>query len=66
MSEFPKMIFVVIDTPTHEDDEEMLLAHVNPSALSLTDNSRPVARYVLAGAGTLENKTSYTETHEEE
>lgn len=66
MNEFPKQVFVVIDPAPTPDDEETLLAHVDPGVLSLTDNSRPAARYILAGAGTLTNKTLYTETHEEE
>ena len=63
---FPKQIFIVIDAPEHNDDEEVMLAHTEISALSAPNQTRSIARYVLAGSGTVENRSTYTETESTE
>jgi hypothetical protein len=58
MKEFPKELFVAIEEC---DGEEFFAADVDIKGLSISDDVRPVARYILAGHGEVVNESKYTE-----
>lgn len=56
MSMFPNTLYVIIDPETKDT-----IADENPQALGYTDDTVPMARYVLSGQGEVINNTRYVE-----
>ena len=61
-TDFPRVIYVIIDAESDSLDDPMLLAATDPAELGLPNAVIPMARYVLEGQGEIIHESKYTET----